>query len=99
MTTKSTTFPLGQTLATPGALEALKAAGQTAQEFLNRHSRGDWGIVNHEDQEANSASLIDGSRLLSAYHLRTGVKLWIITEASDDAGHRAATTVLLPEEY
>ena len=102
MTTKNTTvpiFPVGQTLATPGALEALEVAGQTTQEFLNRHSRGDWGIVNQQDQQANNASLTDGSRLLSAYRLSTGVKIWIITEAADDTGSRAATTVLLPEEY
>ena len=26
-------------------------------------------------------------------------KLWIITEAADDAGVRVATTMLLPDEY
>ena len=42
----------------------------------------------------------DGSRILSAYILaKTNVKVWIITEAADDDGERAATTVLLPEEY
>ena len=28
-----------------------------------------------------------------------GVKLWIITEATNDNGKRAATTLLLPSEY
>ena len=28
-----------------------------------------------------------------------GTKLWIITEAADERGHRLATTLLLPEEY
>jgi hypothetical protein len=27
------------------------------------------------------------------------VKLWIITEAVDDQGQRAATSIILPEEY
>ena len=42
------------------------------------------------------AILDDLSRLLSAYKTLKGVKLWIITEAEDDDGHRAATTILLP---
>ena len=38
-------FPLGQVVATPGALEALADAGQTPTFFLNKHSSGDWGEV------------------------------------------------------
>ncbi len=34
-------FPLGQVVATPGALAALEKAGQLAQEFLSRHAHGD----------------------------------------------------------
>jgi hypothetical protein len=41
----------------------------------------------------------DGSRLLSAYALKTGQKVWVITEAADDHGSRAATTILVPDEY
>jgi hypothetical protein len=92
-------FSLGQIVATPGALEALHKAGQTATEFLERHARGDWGEVCDEDRRLNDEALIDGSRLLSAYRTSLSEKLWIITEAADDAGHRAATTVLLPSEY
>jgi hypothetical protein len=47
----------------------------------------------------NDESLKDGSRLLSAYLLKDGTKIWIITEAEDDNGKREATTILLPEEY
>jgi hypothetical protein len=92
-------FSLGQIVATPGAIEALESAGQTAKEFLARHAQGDWGIVNAEDRQANDASRLDGSRILSAYRLNDGTKIWIITEAADDNGNRAATTLLLPEEY
>jgi hypothetical protein len=28
-----------------------------------------------------------------------GVRIWIITEATDDGGRRAATTILLPTDY
>ncbi len=92
-------FPLGQVVATPGALEALEKAGQSAAEFLQRHARGDWGDVCEEDREANDQALLDGSRLLSVYRTSSGQKLWIITEAADDSGKRAGTTVLLPSEY
>ena len=92
-------FSLGQIVATPGAIEALESSGQAANEFLTRHVQGDWGIVNTEDREANDASLLDGSRILSAYRLKNGTKIWIITEAVDDNGNRAASTILLPEEY
>lgn len=92
-------FPFGQVLATPGALEALESSGQSPTEFLAKHVRGDWGIVDADDKAANDQSLIDGSRILSAYLTSKGEKLWIITEACDDRGHRAATTILLPDEY
>jgi hypothetical protein len=92
-------FSLGQILATPGALEALQESGQTPQFFLARHIRGDWGEVCKEDKMLNDQALVDGSRLLSAYKTLKGVKIWIITEADDDQGHRAATTLLLPSEY
>jgi len=92
-------FSLGQVVATPGALEALQKADQTAVGFLQRHARGDWGDVCEVDRQANDQSLIDGSRLLSAYRTSLGEKLWVITEAVDDMGNRAATTILLPSEY
>jgi hypothetical protein len=93
-------FSLGlQVVATPGALEALAKARQTPHEFLARHVSGDWGDVCPEDAALNDEALNDGSRLLSAFTLKTGEKLWVITEAADDEGQRAATTLLLPEEY
>lgn len=92
-------FSLGQVVATPGALEALEQSNQSSFEFIAKHARGDWGIVNEEDKSANELSLIDGSRLLSAYRTSKGTKIWIITEAADDRGNRAATTILLPDEY
>ena len=92
-------FPLGQVLATPGALEALEKSGQSPTEFVTRHQYGDWGDVCADDKALNDESLIDGSRILSAYRTSKGDKIWIITEATDDHGHRDATTILLPDEY
>lgn len=92
-------FQLGQTLATPGALKAMEEAGQNPAFFLDQHVQGMWGEVCDEDKRANDQALVDGSRLLSAYTTLLGVKIWIITEAADDDGRRAASTILRPSEY
>ncbi len=87
-------FHLGRLAATPGALEALAASGQTAEFFFARHASGDWGEVNEEDHKLNDEALIHGDRLLSAYRTLRGVTLWVITEAD-----RSSTVALLPQEY
>ncbi len=92
-------FPLGQLLATPGALQVLAQSGETPEAFLNRHVRGDWGEISEGDKELNEEALRDGSRIMSAYRTSNGSRIWVITEASDDRGVRCATTILLPEEY
>ena len=92
-------FCLGKLLAPPAALEALEESGQTSSFFIVRHIQGEWGEVDAGDWQANNQALVDGSRLLSAYRTLKGTKIWIMTEAQDDDGHRAATTILLPEDY
>ena len=47
----------------------------------------------------NDQALVDGSRILSAYRTVKNIRLWVITEAQDDQGHRVATTILKPSEY
>ena len=94
MTKTSAKFPLGQTVATPGALEALQEAGQSPAEFLSRHVQADWGEVCAEDGKLNDDALVNGERVLSAYRTCKGVRLWVITEAD-----RSSTCVLLPEDY
>jgi len=92
-------FHLGQTLATPGALRALEESGQSPAFFLAKHAHGDWGDVCEEDKRLNDQALVDGSRVLSAYTTLLGIKIWVITEAADDEGRRAASTIILPSEY
>jgi hypothetical protein len=87
-------FQLGRMVATPGALEALKEAGQDAIEFIYRHQQGDWGDLKEEDKRENEFSVDKYLRIFSAYHLKDQTKIWIITEAD-----RSVTTVLLPSEY
>lgn len=92
-------FSIGKLLATPAALEALEEADVDIIDLIERHIAKDWGDLSDDDKRLNDEALHDGSRILSAYNLPTDVKIWIITEAADDNGHRAATTALLPEEY
>jgi hypothetical protein len=87
-------FNPGQGVATPGALAALEASGESLFDYLTRHLSGDWGDVNAEDALENELSLKHGWRLLSAYRTSTGDKLWVITEAD-----RSSTCILLPEDY
>jgi hypothetical protein len=68
-------------------------------ECLRRYQLGDWGDLCPEDMQLNEAALRTGARLMGAYTTKRGGKIWIITEAADDNGQRAATTVLLPDEY
>ena len=46
-------FPLGQCVATPGALAALEEAGQSPADFLNRHVSGNWGEIHPADKGMN----------------------------------------------
>jgi len=87
-------FPLGRTVITRGADEAFQRTGEDVAAFLRRHNGGDWGEMGKEDVEVNEEGLRDGQRLMSAYYLKDGTKIWIITEWD-----RSVTTLLLPDEY
>ena len=87
-------FPLGQIVATPGALETLARANQTPNEFLLRHFSGDWGELDAHDLAENLYRLKHGFRVMSSYRTKSGDTLLLITETD-----RANTTIILPEEY
>jgi hypothetical protein len=87
-------FDLGQTVATPGALEALQHSGLSVSSLLSRHQRGDWGNLDDEDKAENETALRHGYRLFSSYQITETLKIWVITEAD-----RSVTTLLLPEDY
>jgi hypothetical protein len=98
-------FPLGRTVATPGALGAFEEAyGDRARlmaaEYLHRHQCGDWGNIHPGDEGLNDRALVEGTRILSVYILpghsgcgQDETKIWIITEAD-----RSYTTILLPKD-
>lgn len=85
---------LGQVVITVPALAACLVAGVWPEELLVRHARGDWGELCEEDRRANHIAVACGYRVLSAYVLPSGIRLWCLTEAD-----RSVTTLLLPDEY
>jgi hypothetical protein len=87
-------FPLGNIVFTRGALAALGRAGDRPTPFLRQHVSGDWGELSSDDRAENERSVACGFRLLSAYTLSDGTRIWVITEAD-----RSSTCILLPEEY
>ncbi len=94
-----TEISLGQVVATPGAITALRQSVEMPAKFLNRHVSGDWGDICDGDRQLNDEALQDGSRIMSVYSTSKETKLWIITDATNDIGRREVTTVLLPEDY
>jgi hypothetical protein len=87
-----TKFPLGQAFITGNALD--KRDPDDVLRAIVRHASGDWGEVCDEDKRINDQGLEHGTRVLSAYTDRNGVKFWVITEAE-----RSVTTILLPDDY
>lgn len=101
-------FPLGQIVATPGALALLERAGFSAVALLSRHLNGDWGDCCADDHATNDLAVNQGMRVLSVYRLVDAERLagtpmplraklptlWIITEWD-----RSVTTLLLPRGY
>ena len=87
-------FRLGRLCVTNGAIGALTSAAADPIKYVARHLAGDWGDVDSVDAAANDRALQLGERIISAYALPSGEKIWVITEAD-----RSATTILLPSEY
>ena len=101
-------FPLGQIVATPGALELLQETGFSAAALISRHVHGDWGDLCEEDRAENEFAVSRRLRILSCYRLVDAARLaatptekrsslptlWIISEAD-----RSVTTLLRPSDY
>jgi hypothetical protein len=86
-------FPLGQVVATPGAIALMEAARIDPGEMLRRHQSGDWGDLDEEDWRENDYAVSRVLRIFSAYG-KPPDRLWVITEAD-----RSVTTLLRPDEY
>lgn len=91
-------FELGMVYGTPAVLRHLEAHGLYPNALLGAHCHSDYGMVEPDDAKANDRSIIDGSRILSAY-LVEGERVWVVTDAIDEQGVRQNTTLLFPSEY
>ncbi|MBJ7611395.1 MAG: hypothetical protein DLM67_05910 [Candidatus Nephthysia bennettiae] len=86
-------FPLGQVVATRGAIVLMEAARIDPLQLLQRHRSGDWGDLDKHDQRENDYAVARWLRIFSAYG-QPPDRLWVITEAN-----RSVTTILRPDEY
>jgi len=84
-------FELGHIGITIGVIQ--KTTPPEIQNILRRHCECDWGDLGEEDKESNNIALIEGTRLVSSYHV-SGEKIYITTEAD-----RSLTLIQLAEEY
>ena len=87
-------FPLGQIVATPGALKLLSRHSLSPMMFIERHATGDWGCLCPEDALENERAVNNGCRILSAYEIAGKHRIWVVTE-----WNRSVTTLLRPEDY
>jgi hypothetical protein len=86
-------FPLGRVRATPGALGALDALGESVERYVSRHAALDWSETPIAEQQENRRALADRGSVLSTFRLADGSALWVATE--DD---RSLTLLFLPGE-
>jgi hypothetical protein len=97
---KRALFPLGQVVATPGAIAVMERLAINPADLIRRHVTGDWGDIDPEDRGLNEQAVVNDSRIFSVYGKRGSDDcLWVITDAADDAGKRIATTILRPDDY
>ncbi len=101
-------FPLGQIVATPGALRLLQESGFSAAALISRHVQGFWGDISDEDRAENEFAVNRRLRIVSCYRLVDAQRLaatpkdkrsllpavLVITEAD-----RSVTTLLCRGEY
>ena len=85
-------FKLGITTKTWGVAQKLQ--DNELNELLVRHQYGDWSEMEEVDRKENEYAVKRRLRIFSSYTVKSGDRVWVITEAD-----RSATTILLPEEY
>ena len=83
--------PLGRVYLTSGARDELPP--REIQNALEKHQRGDWGLLPDDDKMQNDLGLELGESVTSVYRTKNGT-VFLVRTARD----RSLTTVLLPEE-
>ena len=85
-------FEVGHVFTAPAAQAALTP--DDVQTALDRHTRGEWGLLETIDRRQNLRALSTGKPVQSIYESQAGTKFWVITAAD-----RSQTNVLLAADY
>jgi hypothetical protein len=80
----------GQVVATPAALAALEAAGESATTYVARHLAGDWGTTGTYD----AVEVTDRERQYGAMATDDGAKLNRLAVEADNGSRVLSTFVL-----
>jgi hypothetical protein len=70
-------------MATPGALNAFAATDENPINYIVRHMNPDPGALGADDELQNLRAVRGGMRVFSAYELRNGTRIRIITGPID----------------
>jgi hypothetical protein len=87
-------FSLGRVVITRNCKIHMEMHHINAMGYVLRHISGDWGDLGKEDKEGNDFAVDKPIRIVSAYNLLSGERIYCITEAD-----RSVTTLLLYDEY
>lgn len=86
---------IGPVLVRPEVMEWIDR--ETLDRLLQRHRRGDWGVVDARAARENTlAAYRQQGHLRSVYAVGSDLRVWIIT--SDLGSDRLRTTVLMPSD-
>ena len=89
---KATHFRLGETIATPDALEKLGFEG--CQALIMRHYVNDWGDLGKEDKALNDEAVRSGNDRVFSCYIVGKEKFYVVTEHD-----RSKTTIMTADEY
>jgi hypothetical protein len=81
-------FETGQVIMSSETLDVCAQRGLSLDDYIARHSKGDWGDVESSQWKANDRALEDGGQILSMHILEDGAQLFIVT-----APDRKTTTI------
>jgi len=73
-------FELGLVVATAGAALAFAKSRTNPDDYLRRHTAGDFGDVDAAELKANIKAIEAGGRVRSIYTLASGDRLHVITD-------------------
>ena len=86
-------FEVGEILTTPEAMNRLHELGIGRNEFIERHTSGDWGEAPASSVRTNDRAVRTGDGQVWSTYGRGDERIMVITEAD-----RSSTTVLCPED-